>query len=253
MKITAIIYNHNNGIGLEQCVHSILNQNHTESEVLIVDDASTGDSSRAIIDRLLKMNPAVIKAVLLSEKIGFLKSCQDALNSLNHDGAYILLKSTEKIFNFDYFSEASRILSGNRKCVQVYGITQCFNAKNEFIGTVGKVNGLGEKNGFFLKGTPKDVTIAGADEMCDGVTKGKTEIPTTGIVQMLNSNGRDLTAFLHKVVRRTLAETASSILTIDVPRKESPYSVNDEEDEVVFNAPKSKVKKLKEVKDEVVL
>lgn len=132
MKIKVLVNSFNQGKELAECVNSIINQTYQDTEICIFDRGST-DMSRIVIENLMKADKRVTIVQNPQGEQGVINFQIDAKNKLSH---------------LNFFDMGMNHFKKYPKLGIVTGLAQVFNEKNEYLGSLGKINGTGERNPF---------------------------------------------------------------------------------------------------------
>lgn len=115
-KVSIIIPCFNKGKYVEESIQSALNQTYLNTEIIVIDDAST-DNSAEIIKTIAEKNPKII-FVQNKENKGVIYTRNKAIEIAQGD--YILPFDADDIIDSSYVEKAVKIINNNNKIGWVY-------------------------------------------------------------------------------------------------------------------------------------
>lgn len=176
MKLHVLINSLNNGASLAECIGSVINQTYQDIEIEIFDRGST-DMTRNIIEKFMQADKRIkLSTNGAASPIGFLI---DAKNKLTH---------------LNFFEIAMNNFKKYPKLGICTGIIQSFNEKNEYLGSLGKINGNGDRSPFNFTEN-KDMSLLSRDK----IDIQNTLLPVSSSI--IRSSMGDV-LFIHQTVLR---------------------------------------------------
>lgn len=108
-KVSVIITSYNKGKFLRECINSVKNQSYQNVEIILIDDCSTDNYTKEILNVLRKDNQ--IKFFILSENKGVSNARNFGIN--NSTGEYILIVDGDDKISETYIEKAVKIIDSN--------------------------------------------------------------------------------------------------------------------------------------------
>ena len=124
--VSVITPSYNQGIYLDQCLKSLINQTYANWECIIVNDGST-DNTKEIAESWCKIDSRI--KLLSQENGGVCNARNQAIKICN--GTYILPLDADDYVSENYLTECVNTLTNNPNAKVVYGNTQLFGLKNQ--------------------------------------------------------------------------------------------------------------------------
>lgn len=114
-QVSVIIPAHNYGKYLKRALRSVLSQQFTDYEIIVVNDGSTDDTAEALVEF---NNHPKIKIITHTENQGLVRSCHEAIQVST--GEYIIRLDADDYFDENALSVLSNILDINPEIGLVY-------------------------------------------------------------------------------------------------------------------------------------
>ncbi len=146
MKLHVLVNSFNDAKTMGDCLNSVINQTYQDIDIEIFDRGST-DMSRSVIEQYMKSD----KRITLSRR------------EENYE-AIFAIDARNKLMHLNFFEIAMNHFKKYSKVGICTGIIQSFNEKNEYLGSLGKINGSGEQNAFSFSGN-KEMSLISRDKL----------------------------------------------------------------------------------------
>lgn len=130
LLISVIITNYNYSNLLLQCINSVLKSNldYKEFEIIVIDDAST-DNSSAIIESCMTVNPNVAFRFIKNEtNIGLVRSRNKGI--FYAKGRYVFILDADNYIEPDCLKAHAKCMLQNKDAIACYGKIQDFSNEN---------------------------------------------------------------------------------------------------------------------------
>jgi glycosyltransferase involved in cell wall biosynthesis len=124
-KVSIIVPCYNQGVYLEECINSLINQTYHDWECIIVDDGSTDDSA-SIIEKMTKMNERV--RAVFQENNGVSAARNYAITKSK--GVFILPLDADDKLSSNYIELCVKTLEEDSSIVLAYGSIKNFGILN---------------------------------------------------------------------------------------------------------------------------
>jgi glycosyltransferase involved in cell wall biosynthesis len=128
--ISVIMPSYNHGKYLAYAINSVLSQEVTDWELIIVDDFSTDNSSDIIHDWIKKDDR--IKAIFHTKNEGIARTCNDGIK--NAKGNYIAMMASDDMFDENAFKKILRFLDSSQDCSVAIIEGECIDSRNRKTG-----------------------------------------------------------------------------------------------------------------------
>ena len=122
-KISVIIPCFNQAEFLEECVDSVLQQTMTDFEIIVVDDGSTDEKSKEILDAFKKPKTKIIR----QQNMGLVGARNTGVK--NARGKYILPLDCDDKISPNFLELCSKYMDKNKNCGICGGLTEFFGSK----------------------------------------------------------------------------------------------------------------------------
>lgn len=122
-KVSVIIPCFNQAEFLEECVDSVLKQTMTDFEIIVVDDGSTDEKSKEILDAFKKTKTKIIR----QQNMGLVGARNTGVK--NARGKYILPLDCDDKISPNFLEKCSKYMDENKNCGICGGLTEFFGSK----------------------------------------------------------------------------------------------------------------------------